>query len=128
MEHSLIHRTERGDLVRSKSELVIADKLYGEGVEYAYEKPLVISGRTYYPDFTIEDDASGITYYWEHLGMLDDPGYRARWERKREDYLADGIVPMESEPNVERVLIETSDGHGKGLDAKAIAELIRSVF
>ena len=128
LEHSLIHRTEMGDLVRSKSELVIADKLYGEGVEYAYEKPLVISGRTYYPDFTIEDDASGVTYYWEHLGMLDDPGYRARWERKREDYLADGIVPMESERDAERVLIETSDGHGKGLDAKAIAELIRSVF
>ena len=128
LEHSLIHRTERGDLVRSKSELVIADKLYGEGVEYVYEKPLVISGRTYYPDFTIEDDATGVTYYWEHLGMLDDPGYRARWERKREGYVADGIAPMESDPDAERVLIETSDGLGQGLDAKAIAELIRSVF
>ena len=128
LEHSLIHRTERGDLVRSKSELVIADKLYGAGVEYAYEKPLVISGRTYYPDFTIEDDATGVTYYWEHLGMLDDLDYRARWERKREGYVADGIVPMESDPGAERVLIETSDGPNQGLDAKAIAELIRSVF
>ena len=128
LEDGLIHRTERGDLVRSKSELVIADKLYAAGVDYAYEKPLAVAGRTLYPDFTIEDDATGITYYWEHLGMLDDPGYRGRWERKREDYVADGIVPMESEPDAERVLIETSDGRGQGLDAKAIAELIRSVF
>lgn len=128
LEDSLIHRTERGDLVRSKSELVIADKLYAAGVEYAYEKPLVISGRTRIPDFTIEDDASGVTYYWEHLGMLDDPAYQARWKRKRDEYLAGGIVPFSRGQEAERILIETCDGAGRGLDAKAIAELIRSVF
>ena len=88
LEEGLIHRTERGDLVRSKSELVIADKLYGRGVEYVYEQPLVLpNGHTRYPDFTIADHARGVTFYWEHLGMLDDPGYRARWEKKREEYL-----------------------------------------
>ena len=30
-----------------------------------------------YPDFTIADHAQGVTFYWEHLGMLADPGYRA---------------------------------------------------
>jgi ATP-dependent exoDNAse (exonuclease V) alpha subunit len=34
LEDGLIHRTERGDLVRSKSELVIADKLHARGVDY----------------------------------------------------------------------------------------------
>ena len=54
LEEGLIHRTERGDLVRSKSELVIADKLHARGIDYAYEQPLVLpNGRTRYPDFTI---------------------------------------------------------------------------
>ena len=75
LEEGLIHRTERGDLVRSKSELVIADKLHARGIDYGYEQPLMLSnGRTRYPDFTIADHARGVTFYWEHLGMLDNPG------------------------------------------------------
>lgn len=38
LEDGLIHRTERGDLVHSKSELVIADKLHSQGIDYAYEQ------------------------------------------------------------------------------------------
>ena len=128
LEYSLIHRTERGELVRSKSELVIADKLHAAGVDYSYEKPLLIAGRTRYPDFTVEDDASGVTYYWEHLGLLDDPAYRARWQRKREEYLKEGVAPWTPSVEAERVLIETSDDSGGGLNAQAIAERIRSIF
>ena len=129
LEDSLIHRTERGELVRSKSELVIADKLYAAGIDYVYEQQLVLSdGRTRYPDFTIEDDASGITYYWEHLGLLGDPAYHTRWMRKRNEYLEDGIVPHEPDADADRVLIETSDDASGGLDAQHIADLIRSIF
>ena len=35
-----------------------------------------------YPDFTIEDDDTGTTYYWEHCGMLHDLAYKRRWEEK----------------------------------------------
>ncbi|MSQ54151.1 MAG: hypothetical protein EXR31_02170 [Betaproteobacteria bacterium] len=77
-----------------------------------------------YPDFTIADHASGVTHYWEHLGMLDDPGYRARWERKRAEYLAAGILPHEDGGGPEGTLIETRDDPGGGLDAAAIAKLI----
>jgi hypothetical protein len=60
LERGLIHRTERGELVRSKSELVIADKLYARGIDYAYEQPLVLpNGHIRYPDFTIADQARG---------------------------------------------------------------------
>jgi len=68
----------------------IGDAARGEGVEeargveYVYEQPLTIrEGRVRYPDFTIADHARGVTFYWEHLGMLDDPSYQTRWERKR---------------------------------------------
>jgi hypothetical protein len=33
----LIHRTERGELVRSKSEVIISDKLYARKVDYTYD-------------------------------------------------------------------------------------------
>lgn len=125
LEEGLIHRTERGDLVRSKSELVIADKLHARGVDYAYEQALVVGeGRVRYPDFTIADHARGVTYYWEHLGLLDDPGYRARWARKRADYLAAGIRPHQDGGGPEGTLIESRDDPRGGLDAGAIAKLI----
>ena len=129
LEEGLIHRTEGGELVRSKSELVIADKLYARGVEYAYEQPLVLpNGRTRYPDFTIADHARGVTFYWEHLGMLDDQGYRARWERKRAEYLESGIGPHEDGGGPEGTLIETRDEPGGGLDAAVIAAVIDGVI
>ncbi|MYD97497.1 MAG: AAA family ATPase [Gammaproteobacteria bacterium] len=129
LEEGLVHRTERGELVRSKSELVIADKLYARGIDYAYEQPLTLSsGRTKYPDFTIVDDALGVTFYWEHLGMLDDPGYRARWYAKRTEYLKCGISPHENGGGAEGTLIETRDEPGGGLDAAMIGSVIDSVI
>ena len=129
LEEGLIHRTERGDLVRSKSELVIADKLHARDIDYAYEQPLVLpNGRIRYPDFTIADDARGVTFYWEHLGMLDDPGYRARWEGKRAEYLESGIGPHEDGGGPEGTLIETRDEPGGKLDAAAIASVIDAVI
>ena len=129
LEEGLIHRTERGDLVRSKSELVIADKLHARGIDYAYEQPLVLpNGRTRYPDFTIADHARGVTFYWEHLGMLDDQGYKARWEDKRAEYLGCNIKPHEEGGGPEGTLIESRDAPGGGLDAAAIASVIDGVI
>ncbi len=128
LEQGLIHRTEGGDLVRSKSELVIADKLYARGIDYAYEQPRVLEeGRVRYPDFTIADHARGVTFYWEHLGMLDDPGYRSRWERKRQEYVKAGIRPWQDGGGPEGTLIETRDDPGGGLDARKIAKVIEEV-
>ena len=129
LEEGLIHRTERGDLVRSKSELVIADKLHARGIDYAYEQPLVLTnGRTRYPDFTIADHARGVTFYWEHLGMLDNRGYRARWERKRAEYQECGIGPHGDGGGPEGSLIETRDEKGGSLDALVIASVIDEVI
>ncbi len=129
LEESLIHRTERGGLVRSKSELVIADKLYARGIDYSYEDRLVLpDGKTRYPDFTIADPASGVTFYWEHLGMLGNPGYRARWEHKRKDYITAGILPYEDGGGPEGTLIETYDNPDGGLDSQHIAGLIEELL
>ena len=129
LEDGLIHRTERGELVRSKSELVIADKLHARGVDYAYERPLILGeGRVRFPDFTIADDARGVTFYWEHLGLMDDPSYRSRWERKRAEYQRFGILPWNDGGGKKGTLIETRDDPGGALDAGRIAKLIEDVL
>ena len=98
------------------------------GVPYVYEQPLVLGGQTRWPDFTIEDDASGITYYWEHLGLLSDPAYARRWATKRTAYLADGIRPIDQAGDADRVLIETRETEGSGLDMMEIERLAAIVL
>ncbi len=124
LEDRLIHRTERNDLVRSKSEVIIADKLHARGIRYAYEQKLVLEdGAVYYPDFTVVDDDAGVTFYWEHLGMLDDPQYASRWERKLARYRRNGILPHDEGGGPRGSLIVTRDDQG-ALDSAAIGKLI----
>ena len=127
LEAGLIHRTSGGQLVRSKSELLIAEALLDEGVGFEYERPLTLGGVTRYPDFTIEDDISGRKVYWEHLGMLDQEGYRARWDKKLAWYRANGIEPFHEASDAPEVLVTTTDSAEQGLNMAYIKDLIRVV-
>ncbi len=82
--------TLKGDLVRSKSEALLADLLYYHGIEYEYEKELVLNGQVIHPDFTIQLPG-GRVLYWEHLGMLGDPSYDRNWSYKSRIYAEKGI-------------------------------------
>lgn len=91
-EKSLIHMTLKGHLVRSKSEVIIANMLYSAGIDYEYEKEIKwADGNKLLPDFTIEDVEHDVCFYWEHCGMLGDYGYRKRWEEKERIYAEHGI-------------------------------------
>jgi hypothetical protein len=60
LEEGLVHRTTRGELVRSKSEVIIADMLASLGLPYGYEQPFTgPDGSVRYPDFTIDDAEQG---------------------------------------------------------------------
>ena len=65
--------SERGERVRSKSEKMIADKLFLMKIPYRYEFPLDI-GRIYpvYPDFTLLDIRERRPVIFEHFGMMQD--------------------------------------------------------
>lgn len=128
LDQHLLHRTSRNELVRSKAELAIAEKLIAMGVPYVYEQPLTLGRRIRWPDFTIEDDASGITYYWEHLGLLSDPAYAHRWAKKRNAYLSEGIRPVEQSEGADRLLIETQEIEGSGLDMMEVERLAKIVL
>lgn len=127
-EEKLIHRTSRREMVRSKSEVIIADRLAAHGVDYAYEQPLTIGNTTKYPDFTIEDMESGENYYWEHCGMLHVPQYRRRWEEKLAWYRANKILPSEDGGGERGVLILTQDGANGSIDAANIDRLITEIL
>lgn len=127
LEEKLIHRSARGDLVSSKSELVIADLLLEAeekyGIRYFFERAAVgADGETRWPDFSIED-RNGDTWYWEHCGMLGQEDYDDRWRKKLGFYNRNGVTPW-SKSSPKGRLIVTEDGPSKGLDSKAIRELI----
>lgn len=83
---NLIYATSKGDKVRSKSEVIIANLLHSSDVEYEYEKKLFYEPSKWIePDFTIKlKDGSEI--YWEHLGMIGVESYDKRWKEKLEIY------------------------------------------
>ena len=113
---NLIHKTEKGELVRSKSEVIIANMLYENNIHYEYEKELILDGVHKLPDFTIEDAESGETWYWEHCGMMHDEKYRKKWEEKKKFYEVHGIIENEN-------LIVTVE-NGNGFDSSIVKEKI----
>lgn len=96
-------KTLRGDYVGSKSEVIIADRLFVSGIPYHYEiaftpeatpdmsRPVYDAfGRmvgfevigytleasdTLHPDFYVLNKRTRKAYFWEHLGKMDDPEY-----------------------------------------------------
>lgn len=80
-EEGRIHEALSGDMVRSKSELVIANLLHERDVPFSYEVLLrAPDGTMYLPDFTIS--WQGETWFWEHWGMMSSDSYQGHRERK----------------------------------------------
>ena len=94
MPESRIYDTKRGDMVRSKSEAIIADMLLDLGIPYHYEKPIRLKGGAKrYPDFTLLKVAAREEVYLEHFGLLDDEDYRNACLIKMSEYRRNGIYP-----------------------------------
>ncbi len=127
-EERLIHTTLRGELVRSKSELVIADRLHAHNIEYVYEQPLTLGGKTRYPDFTIDDAESGRKIYWEHCGLLLDPLYSRRWEQKLQWYWQNEVLPLEEGGGPAGTLVVTNDSATGGISSVEIETAIHRLF
>jgi hypothetical protein len=125
LQEGLVHRTSKGLAVRSKSELIIAEALTNAGIQFEYEKPLTLGGQTRYPDFTIEDEISGRTIYWEHLGMLERPDYRRSWERKLDWYRTNKVMPAEEGGETKGSLVTTRESSQAGFDAAQVQTVIK---
>lgn len=120
--------TQNGEHVRSKSELIIADRLKTAGVPYYYEDPLILSDGDsskdglipclyWHPDFRVQNTRTGRLYYWEHFGLLDNPEYCKSCQEKLEIYAHYGYFPGEN-------LIITSESSNHGLNMEYVDCLI----
>lgn len=136
LEKNLIHQASDGEMVRSKSELLIYQSLINKKLNPLYEKRLLIKEVEKFPDFTIENDDTGEVYYWEHCGMLHDKEYKQRWEEKYAWYRENGILPFDEGGGENGFLIITEDkqtiledGNIRGaISIKEIDEIIKKVF
>jgi hypothetical protein len=118
-EH-LIHRTRKGTMVRSKSEVIVADILTSLGISYEYEQKLSSKDDPNdfrLPDFTVSYE--GDTFYWEHLGMLSVPSYKEAWDRKRQWYEDNGFLDL---------VITSEDGGDGSIDAAEIERTARKTI
>lgn len=85
-------KTKKGDLVRSRAEVLIADHLYMDQLIYQFETPLILGRHVFYPDFCILNLRRRKTFFWEHFGMLDDPDYLEDNMFKLNTYAKNGII------------------------------------
>jgi hypothetical protein len=115
--------TARGERVRSKSEVIIADTLSRMGIPYRYEFPLKLKlprgkGITnFFPDFTCLNLRTREEYLWEHFGMMDDPDYAQKATAKLRLYEESGILPG-------RNLILTMESQKDPLSTRVIEKII----
>lgn len=123
---NLVHLTANGILVRSKNEVIVSRILddLAPGA-WTYERPLTVGGWTRRPDFTISTPR-GTTVYWEHLGMLRQPEYAEKWERKKQWYAQGGILPHSEGGGPMGTLMWTDDTDG--VDVPGWTEFARTVI
>ena len=62
-----------GKMLRSKSEAMIEQALLYANIPYRYECKLELDNKILYPDFTMLHPEMKEKYYWEHMGMMDNP-------------------------------------------------------
>ncbi|MBQ1852615.1 MAG: hypothetical protein II134_02110 [Lachnospiraceae bacterium] len=116
------YTTLRGEEVRSKSEKMIADTYYTEGIPYVYEPALhLANGKTIYPDFAVLSVRDRKTRYHEHFGMMDDEEYRIRTIVKMREYNVNGFWPGNN-------IIFTFEGELIPFDQNELARIIEEFF
>lgn len=115
-EH-LIHKTLKGHMVRSKSEVIIANALYLNKIPYKYECGLYLDGTQFFPDFTVYHVGKKQELYWEHFGMMDVSPYCEKAYSKLRTYGNHGIIPTIN-------LIATFETQDHPIDSGRIQQII----
>ncbi len=113
----LIHRTLKGERVRSKSEVIIADILFLKGVEYHYEENLTLGAETIAPDFKVAVASQRRFRRLEHFGMLSSSKYLEECLWKLRLYFSHKYVPWDD-------IIFTFEAQDGGIDAQTIGWII----
>ncbi len=92
-EHRLTHKAKDGTLMRSKSEVAIADEFIHRGKPYIYEMPTHVGPFIMHPDFTFYSNRYDKVIMWEHAGKLGDPDYMNSFSERTDRYIRAGVLP-----------------------------------
>ena len=111
--------TDRGERVRSKSEILIANLLNKYDIPYKYERPMYLAGYgKLHPDFTILNMRQRKEMILEHLGKMDDPEYAEKACLRIDAYERNGYFPGET-------LLLTYETLRYPLDMRVVEKLIQ---
>lgn len=116
-----IYKTSSGNIVRSKSEVLIDMALYTNKIPFRYECELNLGNIIIYPDFTIKHPKTGKIYYWEHFGRMDEKRYANQTSTKLQTYIENGIIPTID-------LIITYETKEHPLDYEMVEKVIMDYF
>ena len=115
-----VHVTAKGLHVRSKSEVIIAERLDYYNVPYRYEETFYITNYKFSPDFTILTKKGVV--YWEHCGRTHDRGYMRNHNWRCTMYESIGIVPWKN-------YIVTYDDENGNIDTRIIdSEIVNKLL
>lgn len=115
----LKQKTLRGDFVRSKSEVIIANTYFSKNILYRCEEVIRVGVHTFAPDFSVWVARLDKVKYHEHFGMMHDPVYRERALKKINEYIAAGYRPYED-------ILFTFDDLDGNIDAQVLDNLIET--
>lgn len=118
---NLTNKAYSGNMVRSKSEVLIDMFLYKNKIPFRYECPLELDGIIMYPDFTIRHPETGQIYYWEHFGLMDNSSYSKSACSKLQLYISNGIIPSIQ-------LITTYETKDHPLNAEDVENIVDHYF
>lgn len=122
------HTTSKGERVRSKSEVLIADSLYRLKIPYRYEFPLEIKrypkekhsqNITFHPDFMCLNVHTRKEFFWEHFGLIDNFEYAQNTAGKLRLYAENNIFPGQN-------LIITMETQAEPLTTKIVEMMIKA--
>ncbi len=105
--------------MRSRAEVIVANCLYENHLEYRYEKTVKMGGRFYYPDFTVTSPLLGVYVYIEYCGV-DSPEYAYKLQKRIELYRKYNIIE-----GLNLLLIREADNK---IDSERIDQLIKNTF
>lgn len=117
-----VYTTMKGDRVRSKSEMIIADRLFVNRIPYKYECPLMVGdNEIIHPDFTILRVSDRRILYYEHCGRIGEQDYASDMVDRAGKYSLSGIYIGDR-------LFYTFECSGKPFDVRVLDNLINNCF